>query len=250
MYVSSNGAKCLRAHRASGTGTVAYDGVPLAPSAAPAHYFIGVRDARNAEKLTCSHALVMEMRSRLVAASDDSSSALLAGKMSYGESRSELIDTFGSRKVAPESTILINLLCQPFTWFAQVKISRQKIKSSRVEGEDQSALNGIIDCRNDVAQAKRRPFTPHFSLHFAAGVHFDGGGWRPIASRPRVQPRCLHCGQGLPCEAGRSTAPHFFLPPFSPFPAQLMPAGAWDVLPYRYHEPALPSLCCWCVLSV
>ncbi len=35
-----------------------------------------------------------------------------------------------------------------------MKIARQKVKSSRVEGEDQGALNGIIDCRNDVAPVR------------------------------------------------------------------------------------------------
>jgi hypothetical protein len=39
----------------------------------------------------------MEMRSHLVASGD--SGANLQDKMSYGESRTELIDTFGSRKV-------------------------------------------------------------------------------------------------------------------------------------------------------
>ncbi len=246
MFVSSNGAKCLRAHRAIGTGTVAYDGVPLAPAAASAHYFIGIRDARNAEKLTCSHALVMEMRSRLVAASDDANSALLAGKMSYGESRSELIDTFGSRKVRPESIILINLVFSPLTWFAQVKISRQKIKSSRVEGEDQAALNGIIDCRNDVAQAKHRPLNPHFSLPLFrymllqefTSTEADGG---PSPLAPACNPAASTVAKVYPVKQVKA-APlrriasarlfHLF-PPFSPFPAQLMPAGAWDVLPYR-----------------
>ena len=97
MFVSPDGTKRLHGHRAG--GTVAYDGTPLAPSAAPTDYFVGVRDAKKSDKLICSHAVVMEMRSHLVASSGDSNSALLGDKMSYGESRSELIDSFGSRKV-------------------------------------------------------------------------------------------------------------------------------------------------------
>ena len=100
----------MRGHRAG--GTIAYEGTPPLPSSASSHFFIGVRDKK--EKLTCSHAAVMEMRSQM-ATSSDSSSALLAGKMSYGESRSELIDTFGSRKVersyVSPSTVPLTPVC-------------------------------------------------------------------------------------------------------------------------------------------
>ncbi len=95
VLVRPDGSRWLSGHRAG--GTVAYEGVPLVPSATSTNYFFGVRDPKKIEKMTCSHALVMEMRSHLVASGD--SNANLAGKMSYGESRSELIDTFGSRKV-------------------------------------------------------------------------------------------------------------------------------------------------------
>jgi A49-like RNA polymerase I associated factor len=98
----------LRGHRAG--GSVAYEGVPLAPSAAPTDYFVGVRDSKKMGKLTCAHALVMEMRSHLVDTSGDSNSALLADKMSYGESRSELIDSFGSRKVRHAACIALHLM--------------------------------------------------------------------------------------------------------------------------------------------
>jgi len=57
-----------------------------------------------------------------------------------------------------------------------VKISRQKIKSSRVEGEDQGALDGIVECRNDDApvRCKRMPLLPLVTCA-ALGVHIDGG---------------------------------------------------------------------------
>jgi hypothetical protein len=46
----------------------------------------------------------------------------------------------------------------------QVKIARQKMKSSRVEGEDQGALNSIIDCRNDEAPVSLRPLVLVFQF--------------------------------------------------------------------------------------
>ena len=97
VFISADGSKHLRGHRAG--GTVAYDGTPVIPSATPTDYFVGVRDAKKINKMTCSHALVMEMRCHLVARSDGFNAARIADKMSYGESRSELIDSFGSRKV-------------------------------------------------------------------------------------------------------------------------------------------------------
>ena len=132
MFVSPDGTKRLHGHRAG--GTVAYEGTPLAPSAAPTDYFVGVRDSKKIGKLTCSHALVMEMRSHLVDTSGDSNSALLADKMSYGESRSELIDSFGSRKVRHAACIVIVLyayMCYCPASHADTHLFRSKLRVRR-----------------------------------------------------------------------------------------------------------------------
>ena len=90
-----DGVKCLRGHR----GAVSYEGVPATLSPAATHYFVALPDLRKQGRLTCSHAPLMEMRICSAEVDGTSSAHVSSGSMSYGESRVELIDSFGSRKV-------------------------------------------------------------------------------------------------------------------------------------------------------